>query len=209
MDICIFMIGLIIGIFGIIFWILLFKHAVGISTSSQRKIFKKIALKTNGKVDGTFKPKLSFTHKGCIIEVTGNPEHEGHGGNRDRYIPPRTEVLVYLRKNVAYKMIIKNNLFRHKITSKLGVKYIKTGYDRFDRQCVVKGDKEFALRMLNYKIMDKLSSSINNIESFYIELKGERLLMRKRAYSENEFFLNFQIDKATSIIDRLDELDYI
>ena len=57
--------------------------------------------------------------------------------------------------------------------------------------------------------MDKLSSSINTIESFYIELKGKRLLMRKRAYSENEFFLNFQIDKATAIIDRLDELDYI
>ena len=202
------MIGLIIGIFGIIFWILIFKFAVGISTSSQRKVFKKIALKTNGKVDGTFKPKLSFTHKGCIIEVTGNPEHKKHS-DRDRYIPPRTEVLVYLRKNVAHKMIIKDNLFRNKIASKLGVKYIKTGYDRFDSQCVVKGDKEFALRMLNYKIMDKLSSSINTIESFYIELKGERLLMRKRAYSENEFFLNFQIDKATAIIDRLDELDYI
>jgi len=209
MDLCIFIIGLIIGIFGIIFWILLFKFAIGISTSSRRKVFNRIALKTNGKVEGTFKPKLSFTHKGCKIEVTGNPEHKKHS-NRDSYIPPRTEVIVHLRKNVAHKIIIKRKQFRHKIASKLGVNYIKTGHKIFDDECVVKGDKEFALRILDYKVSDTLSTSYSFfIEAFRIELIGERLLIRIREYSENERFFNMQIDKAKAIIDRLVELGYI
>ena len=44
--------------------------------------------------------------------------------------------------------------------------------------------------------------------SFSIK-KEKKLLIRKRCYSETELFFNYQINKATAIIDRLVELGYV
>ena len=134
--------------------------------------------------------------------MKGHPESSG---SNKGYAPPETKVIVKLSKNVNYNMVIKKRHLGYKIAAKLGVHYVETGDMNFDSHNVVKGSKEFALKLLNKHVIDSLSMGYPS----YVYLKGKMLLIQKYGYLETELFFTYQINKATAIIDRLAETGYL